>query len=316
MSYQLKPGEPVPKGIKRIVREEIESAARQLSGLGEADRDEAIHEARKNVKKIRGVLRLMQPELGEVYGAENVRFRDLGRQLSHFRDAGAMIETFDALIKHYGDVLRRRRLGSIRRGLVARKLEAEQRNNIVNVLPPMAASLRRAAKRVARWPLEADGFPAIATGLEATFRRGQKALRRVRKHPRPENYHEWRKRVKEHWYHIRLLECFWTGGLEAYEKSLKELETALGEDHNLVLLLDKVRGEAAFYGKPPDISLFVKLVGRYQKELRGNALALGKHIYGEKAGQFRKRMRRLWGAGSLQGGTRGPAQAEGPPHSG
>jgi len=58
-----------------------------------------------------------------------------------------------------------------------------------------------------------------------------------RKHPHPENYHEWRKRVKEHWYHVRLLEVTVADG--GYEKSLKELETALGEDHNLVLLQEK-----------------------------------------------------------------------------
>jgi CHAD domain-containing protein len=294
LSYYLKQGEPVPAGIRRVVREEIESAARQLSGGGETDRDEAIHEARKNVKKIRGVLRLVQPELGEVYSAENRRFRDLGRQLSQFRDAGAMIETFDALRKHYGDEMGRRTLGSIRRGLAARKKQAEEHAEIVKVLPPMAAALREAAKGVAAWPLEADGFRAIAMGMEATLRRGRRALKRARKHPTPENYHEWRKRVKEHWYHIRLLESFWTGTMVAYEKSLKELETALGEDHNLVLL-----EEHALPGNSQDVALAGKLIGKYHKELRADALALGERIYEGKPGQVMKRMRDMWNSGQV-----------------
>src|SRR5579871_6140946 len=132
------PGEPVPAAIRRIVREEIESAARQLNGQGETDRDEAIHEARKNIKKIRGVLRLMQPELGEVYRTENIRFRDIGRQLSQFRDAGAMIETFDELRKRYRGELGRRTLVSVRRALLLRKAQAEQHANIGDVLPPIA----------------------------------------------------------------------------------------------------------------------------------------------------------------------------------
>jgi len=292
--YHFQRGEAVPAGVRRIVREEIESAARQLRGEGEADRDDAIHEARKNVKKIRGVLRLVQPELGEVYGRENIHFRDAGRKLSEFRDAGAMLETFDGLVKRYRTELSGRKLASIRRGLAARKEQAEQRNNIASVLPAMAAEFRRSGKRVTRWPLAKDGFAAIAPGLKATFRRGRKALARVRKYPRAENYHEWRKRVKEHWYHIRLLESFWTGATEAYEKSLKELENALGEDHNLVLLAAKVRAEAAFYGEPADIALLVGLIGKYHKELRANALELGRHIYGEKPGHFARRMGRLW----------------------
>jgi CHAD domain-containing protein len=285
--YRLKLDEPVPDGIKRIVREEIEAAAQQLSGQGEADRDEAIHEARKSVKKIRGVLRMVRPELGETYRIENALFRDIGLQLSHFRDAGAIIETFDALRKRYRGEMDGRTLARIRRRLVARKKQAEQQGNIAETLAAMAAALRQSDARVEAWPLAQDGFAAIAPGLEATFREGQKAMARARKHPLPENFHDWRKRVKAHWYHIRLLESVWSPGIREYEKSLKDLETALGEDHNLVVLDEKVQAD-------PEIDRLPRLIRRYQKDLRANALALGAHIYEQKPGQFTHRIQRLW----------------------
>jgi CHAD domain-containing protein len=306
VSYHLRPGERVPAEVKRIVREEIESAVRQLSGKGEADRDEAIHEARKNVKKIRGVLRLMRPELDEIYGRENPFFRDVGLRLSQFRDAGAMLETFDALREKYRGELGRGRMASIRRGLMARKQQAEKQGGIEKVLTGMATVLRRSAKRVENWPLAADGFGAIAPGLEATFRRGQKALAGARKHPLPENYHEWRKRVKDHWYHVRLLEGVWDGTMPAYERRLKDLETWLGEDHNLVVLQEKVMAEPGSYGREPEIALFVRLIGKYHKELRGDALALGARIYGRKPRQFSKEMRRMWDAGQTQRAAASP----------
>ena len=115
MPYHLIPGERVPAGVQRIVREEIESAVGQLTGKGESDLDEAIHEARKNIKKIRGVLRLVRPQLGEVYTQENIHFRDIGHLLSEFRDAGAILETFDALRRKYRAELVRGGLASIRR---------------------------------------------------------------------------------------------------------------------------------------------------------------------------------------------------------
>jgi CHAD domain-containing protein len=300
--------EPVPAGIKRIVREEIESAVRQLSGKGEADLDDAIHEARKSMKKIRGVLRLVRPELGDFYRQENTFFRDVGRTLSEFRDAGAMIETFDALRDKYRGELGRSRLASIRRGLLARKEQSGKQGGIEKARNRMAAALRRRAKRVATWPLAADGFAAIAPGLETTLRRGQRALVRARKDPLPENYHEWRKRVKDHWYHVRLLEGVWDSGMQAYEKSLKELEGLLGEDHNLVVLRGKVQTEPAWYGKEPEIALLIKLIGACQRELRDHALAAGKDIYGEKPERFTKRMRRVWVAGHKQ--SAGPAGTE------
>ena len=294
MAYRFKSGEPVPEGIKRIVGEEIAAAARQLSGKGKSGRDEAIHEARKNVKKVRGVLRLMRPELGEVYGPENTRFRYICRQLSQLRDGGAMVESFDGLRKKFRGELGRGGLASIRRGLIARKKQAEKQAGIEEVLHGIAGGLREAGTSVSAWPLSSDGFGAIAPGLEATFRQGRKALARARKHPLPENYHEWRKRVKDHWYHVRLLEGVWDDTMPAYERRLKDLETWLGEDHNLVVLEEKVTAKARFYGTEADIDSFIRLIGKYRKELRGDALALGARIYEGKARQFSKEMRRMW----------------------
>ena len=294
MPYHLKPGERVPAGVKRIAREEIEAAVSQLRGRGDAHRDRAIHEARKNVKKIRGLLRLMRPELGEIYFRENIFFRAAGMQLSKFRDAGAMVETFDALREKYRDELGRGGLSSIRRGLIARKRQAEKQGGIEAVLDQTAVALRRSAKRIGTWPLTSTGFEAIAPGLQATFRSGRKALARARKHPLPENYHEWRKRVKDHWYHVRLLEGIWDETMPAYERRLKDLETWLGEDHNLVVLQDTVMAEPGLYGQKTEIELFVKLLREYRKELRGDALALGERIYDEEPGHFTRRIRRQW----------------------
>ncbi|MGC9950785.1 MAG: CHAD domain-containing protein [Bryobacteraceae bacterium] len=296
MPYHLKPGERVPAGVKRIAREEIEAAVRQLTGKGEADRDEAIHEARKSMKKIRGLLRLMRGELGEIYRQENTFLREAGFRLSQFRDARAMLEAFDGMRRKYRGELGRGRFASIRRGLIARKARAERQGGVENVLNGVAAALRQSDRRVETWPLAADGFAAIAPGFEATFRRGRKALARARKHPLAENYHEWRKRVKDHWYHIRLLEGVWDAAMPAYERRLKDLETWLGEDHNLVVLQERVMAEPGFYGQKPEIALFVRLIGKYRKELRANALALGGRIYHEKPGNFTRRIERQWDA--------------------
>lgn len=300
MAYRLKSGEPVPAGIRRVVLEEIASAAGQLSGEAKASRDERIHEARKSVKKVRSVLRMMRRELGDIYRTENTRMRDVGRTLSQFRDAGAIIETFDALHEKYRGELGGRSLASIRRGLMARKRQAEQKADVEQVLGQMAATLLLEIKHVQAWPLEVSGFPAIAPGLEETYRRGRKAMVAVRKRPRGENYHEWRKRVKDHWYHVRLLESLWTDVMQAYEKSLKDLETWLGEDHNLVILREKVLAEPAFYGSGEEVGLLAGLIGQYHKELRGNALSLGARVYEEKPRDFTRRMQDLWEAWEAQ----------------
>jgi CHAD domain-containing protein len=226
----------------------------------------------------------------------NRRLRDAGRQLSQLRDAGAIIETFDKLRKKYQDELSANSFLSIRRALATRKRQTERSTNIREVLRQAAASLTEIGKGVKKWQLRTDGFPAIHPGLDETFRAARKAMSRAEKNPLPENYHEWRKRVKDNWYHIRLLEDLWTGMMQALEKSLKDLETWLGDDHNLVVLQSQLTDGPPAFGKDGDIETLIGLIGKYQKELRDNALSLGERIYQVKPRDHVRRMKELWDA--------------------
>jgi CHAD domain-containing protein len=303
MAYRLDRGESVIRGLKRVVRGEMESAGShlyahrkpRLAGHKKPSRDEAIHEARKSIKKIRAILRLVRAELGETQARENARLRDLARRLSAFRDAFAIIETFDGLKDKYRNETRHK-LQSVRAGLAKRRNEAEREEDVEIVLDEAVAALRKAARRVKGWPLQTDGYAAIGPGLEETFRAGRKALARAGKDPRAENFHELRKRVKDHWYHMRLLEGLWTGVMNAYEKSLKDLETWLGDDHNLAVLRDAIVADPALYGRPEDIELTLGLVGKSQKKLRHKSLSLARRIYNEKPREFTRRVKRLWDA--------------------
>src|SRR5260370_30535440 len=93
MSYHLKATESVPSDLKRIVREEIDSAIGLLKGNAGGNKDEAIHETRKSVKKIRGALRLVSAELGDTYRLENKELRSASLRLSELRNAAPCFPT-------------------------------------------------------------------------------------------------------------------------------------------------------------------------------------------------------------------------------
>lgn len=284
----------MPDGIRRIVLGEIDSTIEGLRRSGPSDRDEAIHEARKSVKKIRGALRLCKPELGNIYRDENVRFRNLGHHLSEIRDAQAMLEVFDAVSRDHADSIQKDAFEAIRRGIESLKREKERAIGIEKLIRNTSGTLRGARKRVAQWPLQKDGFAAISPGLKLTYRRGRKALAKAQREPDPANYHDFRKRVKDHWYHIRLLESLWKEALQARESSLHELETWLGDDHNLVVLCELLQKEPERYGGAQQTGLFVTLAAERQKQLRDDSIALGLRIYEEKSRRFVQRMQKLW----------------------
>ena len=275
-----------------MAREQLESAAASLEGGGK--RDAAIHDARKRVKKTRALLRLVKEELGEVFDNENRRLRQAGRDLSEFRDAVAIIDTLDDLREKYRKDLGRHDLVSVRRGLLLHKTRAERQANVKEALREISSTLARCAKRAAKWPLAGDGFAALARGFQDNYRQGEKAMSYACKHPRPEHFHEWRKRVKDHWYHIRLLEDVWDDVMKGYEKSLKDLEDWLGTGHNLAVLRGRVTAEPEFYGSSKDIEVLLAAISHYEKDLHDHALEMGEKVYSEAPGRLRRRIERLW----------------------
>lgn len=294
MAYRFKREESVAEAVRRIAREELDSVVSQLGHARGAKRDEAIHESRKSVKKVRALLRLLQPELGGAYRAESKVLRTAGRTLSELRDASSVIEVLDTLQHRYPDKLSRSAVDPIRRGLITSKKRAEQRGDVQATLQDIATKLKSAAKRVKSWPIATDGFAALEPGFAITFRKGRAAFALAQKRPRPENYHDWRKRVKDHWYHVRLLEDLWTEIMQGYEASLKDVETWLGDDHNLVLLRERLIAEPDLFGESKSTDLVLNLIEKQQKELRDNATSVGERVYREKPRQLSRRMRRLW----------------------
>ncbi len=101
--------------------------------------------------------------------------------------------------------------------------------------------------------------------------------------------------MKDHWYHVRLLNSLWTNLMQAREKSLHDLETWLGDDHNLVVIREAVVAEPNSFGASSGLERLLDAIDNYEKELRDNSLSLGERIYEqENDRQFTKRMKHIW----------------------
>jgi CHAD domain-containing protein len=295
MSYRLKSGENISKGIKRIALEQIDQALRDLTDSS-GNRDEAIHDARKCFKKIRAVLRLVRKEIGEQeYKQQNICFRDAGRKLSDVRDSAVLIETLDKLTDRFREQIKENEFAEIRTRLIknhedAKKRSLEGRDSAAEV----AAMIRDAGDRVRHWNLKNNKFLLIAPGLKKIYRSGQKQMSVAFKQPNNENFHEWRKRVKYHWYHVRILQDVWSNVMEAVANSLHELSDILGDEHDLVTLSAFISEESALSGQKMQKESLLNFCKRRQEELRKNSRPLGKKIYLENPSVFLKRMDGYW----------------------
>jgi CHAD domain-containing protein len=295
MSYRLRSDEPLADGIRRIARERIDNA---IAELAPSDRDpaERVHNARKQIKKVRAVLRLVREEIGDdIYSKENARLRDAARKLSEVRDSAAIVEALDALLGWAGDRAGREALRAVRERTAAIQQERMGGGSEFDALfTSVSAMLVDARRRAGRWPVERNDFRALRGGLLGTYRAGRELFAESLDDPTPETLHEWRKDVKYLWYQIRLLRPIWPEALRSMSRELKGLSEYLGDYHDLFTLrsLLLVRPDLAADDESREQCL--ALIDARRAELEELAFAHGARFFAEQPKAFVRRMMSYW----------------------
>jgi len=294
-TYQVRRSDQsVGEAVKRIAIGEIDAALAEIADPA-LDRHEVVHEVRKHCKKLRGLVRMVRPELGKQYDVENAFFRDAASELSFLRDAQSIIECFDRLMGHFGDAIDPQRFASVRQQLVERREHVSQSvHDLEQRLAEFAEKMRQAKQRIEQWPLNGGEFGAIAGGVDRTYRRGRGALDQVAKEPTTETLHAWRKRVKYHWYHCRLIEPIWPAMISPQSGAADALSDLLGDDHDLAVLRQTLLEAPEAFGDEAVVGDLVDLIDRRRKQLQREALKLGRLLYAEKPGAMVRRFGRYW----------------------
>ncbi|MES1257223.1 MAG: CHAD domain-containing protein [Acidobacteriota bacterium] len=302
-------GERVKQGIRRIAAEELDFGILNLRKEDEAVRDAGIHEARKCIKKLRGVVRLLMPGLGEGGKRANIALRNTGRSLSKLRDAAALIETVEALSERYFSDPAMEQLAVVRSALRRRMENTVRGEDCRTITGGAVAALKDVKRRMHRWQTGEGEFSIIGPGLERTYRRGREALRQAAANPTAENLHVLRRRVKDHWYHVRLLDGAWHGLSEQREKTLGELQEWLGDDHNLTVLREAIAADPGGFGGKRIVTAVLELITKAQKDLREPALRVAAKLYSEKPKALVLKVQEAWEAGRGESGIPKPPSA-------
>jgi CYTH domain-containing protein/CHAD domain-containing protein len=176
-SYRLLADEDAADGVRRAIVGRLDKAVERLGGAGDADGDalaDAIHGARKDLKKARAALRLVREGLGEkTFKRENRALRDAARTLSASRDAEVKLATLDALVDGDEDAppaataLWREALVADRDRIVGGESGGTEE---------AVAAIEAVAARAPGWKLRADGWKLLSPGLDTAYREGREAF--------------------------------------------------------------------------------------------------------------------------------------------
>src|SRR6266568_7795791 len=190
MGFRLKLREPLSGGLKRVFREQIQSAL-ELCRHPAKQRGVTVHEVRKHLKKLRAALRLTKNEMGKNrWASEDRCLREIGRLVSDLRDAHVRLQTLIQLRDDADQQFARiEELLSMERESFSAAFSGWQKRAI--------PKLERAGERLSKWPLADITWKEICGTVGKIYKRGQRGLAKTIKKPQPENFHAWRKRVKD-----------------------------------------------------------------------------------------------------------------------
>src|SRR5216683_2235018 len=200
MGFRLKLREPLPDGLKRVFREQVESAL-ELCRHPARQRGVTVHEVRKHLKRLRAAMRLTVGEVGKKqHACEDRCVREIGRLVSDLRDAQVRLQTFIEL-RDKASKKKERQLFPRTEELLL--LERESFSAAFAGWQSHAIPQLEGVKaRLMEWPLDGLNWKQICGAVCKIYRRGQRALAKAIGDPDPEHFHSWRKRVKDVWYQL------------------------------------------------------------------------------------------------------------------
>jgi CHAD domain-containing protein len=277
---------PLPAELTRIVLEQLDLACALLAAPGD-DIHDAVHEARRAIRRIRALLQLLRPGLGAA-SADAVRpFRDAGRALSALRDAQSVIEGVERLATRAPELMP----DSVRGALVARL--ARRRNAVLRreagLLDAVGERLAAARDGVGSWTVGAD-YATVWQGLRRGYARAARALARTRRERTEQRLHRWRQRARDHWLQLELLAGVWPSVVGAQAHAAHRLAQRLGAERDLLLVarrLEASRRRGA--GRAEDRALAARIQAERER-LLARAFASGARVFAERPRAFARRL--------------------------
>jgi hypothetical protein len=294
-----------PAGVRAISVLQLDLAIRTLERAQRENLGKAVHDTRKAIKRARTLERLMAEATPPSHTLRRrALLREAAGELSGARDAEVALGTLESLMRRQPKRLAGSRgVARLHATLLAEQIAAEralqQSGASERALRLLSATRADIVKRSTRGGGKREAG-ALDVGIVRIYARGRLAMRKARKRESIAEMHEWRKRVKDLRHAAEAL------GEEARSKAKRDrrrarlrtlgkqadkLGEALGEEHDLALLTQRVSAEKAIFADDKrGHRALQRAIRRRRAQLRKRALNAGRALYTRKPKRFRARL--------------------------
>lgn len=289
MAYHFKRQRAVAAEIRRLARERIDMAMRALR---QACRGhvEGVHSARKRLKELRAILRLVQYPLGACYSVENHCYRDAGRELAPLRDVQVLRQNWDALAAKFPELTGYPIYRHFEQCLEQRLNDC--RSDELPIIQSVLKVMGSARQRVGDWPLNGLSFDELIPGLARTYKLARNDAVRACHTTDGQLFHECRKRTKDLWCHTTLFERTSPNVMHIQSNQLKRMLSSLGQDHDLTVLQLAIYD---FVSSDGDIiHRLIEQMKGLQRDLRTHFCKIATGVYRETPKKYVCRLSEQW----------------------
>ncbi|MCO6184954.1 CHAD domain-containing protein [Rhizobium sp. L1K21] len=292
------PKKPLSADVKLHLEKALDAAIKELRKRPDG-RDEAIHKARKRLKRARALLRLCRDLAPKRFHSANRRLGIAAGSISKVRDAAALVECADWLAPYLADNGAKEIASRMRSSLQARlalhnrapeNLE-KQINSAITLCRTTLSSIKKIDDKK-----EVDAAKILADGWARRHKKAVHALAACKTGADDESFHDLRKSTQQTVYQAGFLSRAWPNGLGAMDTEAKELAGILGHEHDLTLLIGLERSEPGTLCDAQSRNQLLDLLQKRRAELRTTAITIAEPLYSGDWKKEAKRVKKLWKA--------------------
>ncbi len=291
MSYAIKTRGRIGQDIQALAQKELTRTIEAFQALDATTVASLAHDIRKRLKKLRALISLLRQPLGKkAYRLDDTALREAGRGLAAVRDAQILIKTLQQLQRRFFSGKTPVALRPLREALLRHEQECTAALLDSVTLQKSIVALEASQVRAADWPIKDYGWKELRQALKRSYRRSRESYLQAREVPSAAHLHRWRKRVKDLWAHVRLIQRICPALMEELAQDFKVLGEFLGNDHDLVVLRADLEKRFETRDHAPAVTTFLDLLDLRRDELLDAAFDLGERLHTDAPAEFAREL--------------------------
>jgi CHAD domain-containing protein len=281
---------PAGEALRRLARKTLARLAKELDRAAAGG---GVHAARRRLKFMRSLLRLLRPAIGKAaFAKADRRLRAAAHAIAGARRAEALQEAVVKLGPHGS--AQSPALAELARLAAATHGHEAAAEALDEAVAGALRDIEKVRGTINDWSMPRRNVAPFVAGLRDAYGTARLKLRAGLAASDIARLHEARKSVIHHLHHLEILEPLWPDLIRVWKTELTSLREALGDLNDLQELERLATADASSFSTPARLYDAQAAISARRTRLLARVKQRAGHRFAEKPGAFAKRIGAIW----------------------